>query len=408
MSRRWRYTALADDGQLRHGVMLGEDEAGIVAGLRRAGLHPVRVARPGWGLAAGWPAITLSRRQGGLSRREVTDITRELALMLAAGQDLDRALRFLVETVPRPKARALLVGLREGMRGGGAFAAALDTRPESFSPLYVGLVRAGEAGGALAGTLDRIATFMERERSLSASIQSALIYPIILVLASIASIVLLLTQVLPQFVPLFEEAGAQLPLATRIVIAMGDFLQHWGMALLAVLGLGAFLVRGLLRRPELRRPFDRQVLRLPILGALARDIMAARLTRTLGTLLQNGVSLLAALRIVEGVIGNMAGRAALEQAGLQTREGRGLARSLAVSDVFPVRATHLMELGEETGQLADLCLRAAEIHEEAARTRLQRLVALLVPVITIVMGAIVAGIVSALLLAMLGLNDLAH
>lgn len=408
MSAVWSYTALAADGALHRGRAEGPDEAHVVAALRRGGLTPVRVV-PASG--RGWSGPSFSWggpvRRAGLSRREVTEMTRELALMLGAGLDLDRALRFLAETMPGRRPRAVLVALRDTMRGGGSFAAALSTRADCFPPLYVGLVRAGEAGGALGAALDRLAALMERERSLAASIHSALIYPAILIVASAASVVLLLTEVLPQFVPLFEEAGAQLPAVTRGVIAAGDFLTRRGLLLLFLILLGGVLFRALLTQPGFRLGFDRLVLRAPVAGGLARDVMAARLTRTLGTLLQNGVPLLAALRISEGVIGNRAGVRAVEAAALTAREGGGLARRLAESGVFPARATHLMQLGEETAQLGSLCLRAAELHEEAARIGLQRLVSLLVPAITVVMGAIVAGIVSALLLAMLGLNDLA-
>jgi len=406
MSTAWHYTALGVDGQLRQGQAEGEAEAHVVAELRKAGLTPVRIVRA-TGAKHRTLSLSLSWRRRGLSRRAVTEITRELALMLAAGLDLDRALRFLVETVADVRAREVLEEVRDAMRGGGAFATALTQRPESFTPLYIGLVRAGESGGALGDALERLATLMERERSLNSAIQSALIYPAILVIASVGSVVLLLTQVLPQFVPLFEEAGAQLPMATQIVIAAGSTLSHWGLALLLGVVLGAFALRALLGNPSFRLVWDRMVLRLPVLGTLARDIMAARLTRTLGTLLQNGMPLLGALRICEDVIGNRAGVQAVEAAAVVTRAGGGLARPLAAAGVFPGRTIHLLQLGEETAQIGPLALRAAELHEEAARIGLQRLVALLVPAITVIMGAIVAGIVSALLLAMLGLNDLA-
>nr|WP_298796334.1 type II secretion system F family protein [uncultured Acetobacter sp.] len=413
MSATWRYTALTSDGQLKRGHAQGADEKHVIADLRRSGLTPVRVRQQSERGGLGWLQVSFSLRRAGVSRAQVTDITRELALMLGAGLDLDRGLRFLIETLPEKggagrRSRAVLIQLREAMRNGGSFASALATRADCFSPLYINLVKAGEAGGALGDSLDRLATLMERERKLTTSIQSALIYPAILVVASIGSVVLLLTGVLPQFVPLFAEAGAQLPLVTRIVIAAGDFLKNWGLAMLLMFIGGAFCLRALLARPAFRLGFDQVLLRLPVAGSLSQDVMAARLTRTLGTLLQNGVSLLSALKISEDVIGNRAGAQAVAEAALIAREGGGLSRPLEAAGVFPPRAIHLMRLGEETAQLGPLCLRAAELHEEAVRIGLQRLVALLVPAITVVMGAVVAGIVSALLLAMLGLNDLAH
>ncbi|OUJ03008.1 type II secretion system F family protein [Acetobacter cibinongensis] len=413
MSLTWHYSALTVAGQLQRGQTQGPDEAHVVAYLRRSGLTPVRVtAQSERGRLAGLH-ISFTLRRTGLRRSQVADITRELALMLGAGLDLDRALRFLIETLPETgraglRARTVLIELRDAMRNGGSFATALATRSDSFTPLYINLVKAGEAGGALGEALDRLATLMERERKLTISIQSALIYPAILVVASIGSVVLLLTGVLPQFVPLFAEAGAQLPFLTRCVIAAGDFLTRWGLGLLLGCLAAMFMLRALLAQPAFRLRFDQTLLRLPVVGALSRNIMAARLTRTLGTLLQNGVSLLSALKISEDVIGNRAGAGAVAAAALVAREGGGLSRPLESTGLFPPRAIHLMRLGEETAQLGPLCLRAAELHEDAVRVDLQRLVALLVPAITVVMGAVVAGIVSALLLAMLGLNDLAH
>ncbi|MFT8977929.1 type II secretion system F family protein [Gluconobacter oxydans] len=402
----WRYTALSPEGLVRHGRADGASEEQVILSLRRAGLVPIRLERAS-GFRPGLRLPTLSWRRSGLTRAEVTDITRELSLMLGAGLELDRAMRFLVETLRSSRQRAMIEQLRDAMRGGGAFAAALATRPETFPPLYVGLVRAGEAGGALGVALDRLASLMERERALASSIQSALIYPAILVVASVGAVVMLLTEILPQFVPLFQDAGARLPLATQVVITAGDLLSQWGWALLVTVLLTTLAGRILLARPAIRLAVDRIILRVPVLGGLTRDVMAAQLTRTLGTLLENGVPLLGALRICEAVVGNLAGRQAIRVAESGVREGGGLSRPLDAQHVFPPRTIHLLRLGEETAQLGPLCLRAAALHETAAQVGLQRLVALLVPAITIIMGAIVAGIVSALLLAMLGLNDLA-
>jgi general secretion pathway protein F len=402
----FRYTAIGSGGKLSQGVLDVPDEAALVDRLRRQGSILMR-AEPDRG---GHPArfdIGFLRR-GALRPQEVAEITRELAVMLGAGQDLDRALRFLVETAPRKRVARLLDTLRDAVRDGRALAVALSRHPSSFSRLYVGLVRAGEAGGALAPTLARLATLLERERALASTVTSALIYPCVLMLAAIGSIVLLLTDVLPQFAPLFAENGAVLPFSTRLMIGIGHALGVWGLpglGLLAMLALGA---HRLLKQPGPRLVFDGMRLRLPVLGALGREIMAARFTRTLGTLLINGMPLVKALEIVREVLGNTAGMRALDAAATGARGGAGLARPLAQSGLFPERTIHLLQLGEETAQLGAMALRAAEIHEEHTRLAVQRLVSLLTPAITIAMGGLIAGIVGSLMQAMLGLNDLAH
>jgi general secretion pathway protein F len=237
-------------------------------------------------------------------------------------------------------------------------------------------------------------------------VQSALLYPAILVIAAGASITLLLTHVLPQFVPFFTQSGAQLPLSTRVLIGLGDVIARgapWAMLLALLLVL---VGRRLLSDPERRRTMDRWLLGLPLLGRLWRETLAARFTRTLGTLLKNGVSLIAALGIAEKTLGNREARENVVAAIAKVRTGTGLAAALEEFSLFPVRTIHLLRLGEETAQLAQMSLRAADIHDEMVRTSVQRIVALLIPAITVVMGALVAGIVASLLTAMLSLNDL--
>ncbi len=279
------------------------------------------------------------------------------------------------------------------MRSGTAVPspAALGRRPKSFSRLYVGLVRAGEAGGSLAETLERLADLMERERSLAATVQSALIYPALLTVAAIGAVALLLTQVLPQFVPLFEQNGAALPASTQFLIDAGDAVSRFGLTGLLVLLAAVVAGRMALRDPGVRLAFDAMKLRIPIIGGLSREIMAARLARTLGSLLQNRVSLIPALSIVRDVLGNEAGVRAVDAATTSASGGAGLSRSLGESGLFPVRLVHLLRLGEETAQLGPMALRAAAIHEERVRISTQRMVALLTPAITIAMGAVIAG-----------------
>lgn len=403
---RFRWSAVNDGGEVLTGIMEAADRAVVVDRLQRQGQIVLRADpadRRGW---ADLLHIELGGRRG-LDKASLGEVTRELAIMLGAGQDLDRALRFVTENTHSTRARAILGNVRDKVRAGSSLAAALTSEPQSFSKLYIGLVRAGEAGGSLPATLDRIATLLERERSLSASLRSALVYPALLVVAAIGSIVLLLEYVLPQFVPIFEQAGAKLPPATRALMMLGEVLGSGGPWLLLLLFVAGLAVRQALTQPYYRERADRLMLHLPIFGKLMRETLAARLTRTLGTLLQNGVPLITALGIARDALGNLAAASAVDSAALAAKSGAGLARPLAESGLFPARTIHLLQLGEEAAQLAAMALKAAEIHDEQARLMMQRLVALAVPMITIVMGFAVAGIVGALLTAMLSLNDLA-
>lgn len=403
----FRWSAINGGGEVVRGIMDAPDRSTVVERLQRQGQIVLR-ADPAGGRAGLSELLQIELGASrGLDKTSLGEMTRELAIMLAAGQDLDRALRFVVDNTRSARARAVLGRVRDKVRAGRSLAAALAAEPRSFSRLYVGLVRAGEAGGTLAETLDRLAGLLERERSLSANLRSALIYPALLVVAAIGSIVFLLDYVLPQFTPIFEQAGAQLPTATRTLMTLGAVIGTAGPWLLLLFAVCGLIAHRLLAQPAYRVKFDRLVLRLPIAGGLIRETLAARLTRTLGSLLENGMPLIPALGIAKDALGNLAAAAAVETAAIRAKDGAGLARPLGAAGLFPARTIHLLQLGEEAAQLAAMSLKAADIHDEQARLKMQRLVALAVPMITIAMGIAVAGIVSALLTAMLSLNDLA-
>jgi general secretion pathway protein F len=403
----FRYRAIGPTGDVQTGTMDAATEAEVVARLQRQGAMPMRAEpaeRESW-LTALWHAEFATRQ--GLRRQETADFIRELATMLSAGQDLDRAFLYLHETAPNTRVRTMTAGLRDVVRDGSPLAAALGRYPRAFSRLHVAMVSAGEASGQLAPTLARLADLLERQQRLAASVTSALIYPCLLTVVAVGSIALLLTEVLPQFVPLFEQSGAKLPASTQLLIATGAFVTRYGVFMLLGLAVMALVVRAAFRLPRFRLAMDRLLLRVPIVGGLLREVLAARFTRVLGTLLVNGVSLISALGFVRDALGNRAAMAAVERATASARAGGGLALPLAEGRVFPLRTTHLLRLGEENAELGPMALRAADIHEERTRIALQRIVALLVPAITIIMGIAVAGIVTSLLTAMLSLNDLA-
>src|SRR5271166_6470429 len=327
----FRWSAINSGGDVVRGVTEAPDRTAVVEQLQRQGQIVLR-------------ADPADRRRGlnellqfdlggarGLDKSALSEVTRELAIMLGAGQDLDRALRFIVDNTHSARARSVLGNVRDKVRGGSSLAAALAGEPRSFSKLYVGLVRAGEAGGTLPATLDRLATLLERERSLTASLRSALIYPSLLVIAAVGSIMLLLNYVLPQFAPIFEQAGAELPAATRALMTVGTVVGALAPWLLLALLAGGLITRQLLTRPAYRLKVDRLLLHLPVAGALLRETLAARFTRTLGSLLQNGVPLMTALGIAKDALGNLAAAAAVEAAALGAKGGGGLARPLAAA-----------------------------------------------------------------------------
>jgi general secretion pathway protein F len=403
----FRYTAIDSTGKLRRGSMEGADEAEVIARLQRQGNTPVRAEPLSRSRLATLLSLNLGARRG-LRAQEVADLLLELATMLGAGQDLDQALHYLQTVAPNPRVARVATGLRDAVRDGSPLSIAMAQQPESFRRLHIGLVRAGEAGGTLGPTLAQLAELLQRQRSLAASIHSALMYPCLLLASAAGSVALLLTQVLPQFVPLFEQSGKALPALTQLLIDLSNAASRHGPLVLLLSLAGLLAMSVLLRRPGPRLQVDRVLLRLPAAGSFVRELLAARFCRVLGTLLGNGVPLIAALGVVREVLGNSAAAAAIDSAATVVRSGGSLARPLQEARFFPARTIHLLRLGEENAQLGTMALRAAAIHEERTQLAAQRLLALLVPGITILMGLVVAGIVVAMLTAMLGLNDLAE
>jgi general secretion pathway protein F len=269
------------------------------------------------------------------------------------------------------------------------------------------MLRAGEAGGALDVVLERLSEFMERSRELRETVQSALIYPAILVGVAVLSVAVLLVWVVPQFSAMFESSGKALPLPTQIVIALGEFVGHWWWALLlAGVALWLWFARQM-REPSSRRVWDRRLLRLPLFGDLIAKVEVARMARTLGTLLVNGVSLLTALSIVRETLSNQVLSESLGKVAAQLKEGKGLGKPLMETGLFPKLSVHMVMVGEETGKLQEMLLRVADVYDREVRSAVKRMLSLLEPVLILGLGSVIGAIIMSILVAILSVNDLA-
>jgi general secretion pathway protein F len=400
----YRYKAVSPDGEVVEADMAAPSRAAVVERLQQQGHVPIRAEELRAAGARRGLRLDLSGRQ--LDRKDLVLLTRDLSVLLQAGLALDRALAILAELAARERARELLSGLLERLRGGASLADAMAASGPVFPRFYVSMVRAGEAAGSIETTLARLAQFMERAQALRETVNSALIYPAILFATAALCVTLLVTLVVPSFEPLLAASGQPLPLPMRVVIGLGDFLGQYGwLAALAVaaLALGA---RGALARPGPRRWFDRLVLRLPLLGELTGKAEGARFARTLGTLLRNGLPVLSALPIVKETLGNRALQDAVDEVAASLKEGRGFAEPLLAAGRFPGLLVHLVRVGEETGALEDMLFKAAEICEQDVQRAVERLLAVLTPALTIALALLVAGILSAIMSAMLSTYEL--
>jgi general secretion pathway protein F len=400
---QFRYKAVNDAGETLQGQMEAGSVDEVIARLQDQGHTPLE-ARSAEGAATGSGLAGMFKR-GPFTGDQLALFTHQLATLLGAGQPLDRALTILLDLPEGESAKKLIERVRDRVRGGTTLSAALDEEHGVFPRLYISLVRAGEAGGSLEETLRRLADYLERAQALRGSITNALIYPAFLMVGVLGSLVLLLAYVVPQFVPIFQDMQVPIPWITSAVLALGNLLADWWW-LIAVLLIGGGLVwRARLRDPAVRLAWHTRLLGLRVIGPLLLKVETARIARTLGTLLRNGVPLLGALTIARQVTGNVALDAALGAAHEQVKGGAGLSLALGQSKLFPRLALQMVQVGEEAGQLDGMLLKVADTFELESRRSIDRLLAALVPALTIVMTVLVGIIMAAILLPLLSMTS---
>lgn len=397
---RFRYQAMTHAGDLLSGVVEAPSAAAVHALLRNQGHYPLAADDCSEKrLLGSWPAAKPT--DGDLAMA-----AQSLAMLLEAGLDVERALEVLIGLKEIRRLRQPLAAALARLRDGASLADALGAEP-TLPRLVVGMVRAGEIGGSLEPTLRRLSEQLIRAHALRQAIISALIYPAILMVTAVISVTVILVFVLPEFAPLFEGAGKQPPAAMAVLLAAGEAIGRHGWSALVLLVAAAAGLRVWLRRPEPRRHLHRRLLALPLIGPLLTEIDMERFGRTLGSLLSSGIALPAALLMTRDALANAALAEAVGETAARLREGEGLAERLARYGLFSALALDLIRVGEETSRLDEMLLRQAALSERSVRLTLDRLLALLVPGMTLVLGLVVAGIIASLLTAILGINDLA-
>jgi len=399
----FEYTALTAQGKTVSGVIDADSVKEARGKLRRTGVFPVDVVA---GTARPSPAVGRSFFGERISGAEVSVITRQLATLLAAGLPLVDSLAALGEQVERTPVKRVVASVRERIREGGSFADALAAHPSAFSHLYVNMVRVGEASGTLDRVLLSLAEFLERQARLRNTVTAALTYPILMLVISVMILVFLVGFVVPKVTVVFADLHQALPWPTRILIAASNVLRTgwWGIAALAII-VGVVTVRyG--RTPLGRRRYDTLVLRLPVVGRLVRMIALSRFSATLSTLLAGGVGLLMALEIVKNVVHNVIIADAIETARDSIRQGQSIAEPLRRSGVFPPLVTHMIAVGELSGELETMLRKVSEAYDHEVETTVGTLTALLSPVMILIMGGVILFIVLAILLPIFEMSQL--
>jgi general secretion pathway protein F len=414
------WSAMQPAGEIVGGNITADSEAHAVKLLRQRGLTPLKVedaagarssaaSASGSSPAADSPSGRRQRtvRQGPVKQADILALTSELSIMLKSGLSLDSALRVLIDMSQKRSVGEMLQQTLDDVKGGSPLSRALTRQRSLFGDFYINMVRSGEASGQLSSVLERLVEHMERLRSLRENVVSATIYPAILVGVAVLSLVVMLGFVVPQFEKLFKDMGDALPLPTQIVMKLGHAFSDYGLAFGIISAILGWIAWRWLKTDRGRSWWQVRLLRFPVVGALMWKYELTLFSRSLGTLLGNGVPMLAALRIATETVGNVVLRAPLETLAPAVKEGGRLVNAMTSTQVFEPLAINLVRVGEETGRVGPMMLELANILNREVETGIKRALTLVEPALILVLGVLIASIIVSILLGILSINDLA-
>ena len=399
----FEYTALDTAGRETTGVVEGDTIKHVRQILRERSLLPVTVAEVKHGEARRQRSFSFGRK---VSAADLSLLTRQLATLVKAGLPLDEALLAVSQQSEKPRVQSIVLGVRAKVMEGHTLADGLGEFPKVFPEIYRSTVAAGESSGRLDGVLERLADYTENREVTRQKVLGAMLYPIVLSIICVGIVTGMTVYVVPKVIEVFESSKGQLPFITQLLILVSDFLRNWGIWLvLAIIGAIVSFVYWL-KNPDNRRRYHRMLLRLPLAGKLVRGFNTARFTRTFSILTASAVPVLEAMRIAGEVVTNLPMRDAVGAAAARVREGAPIGRSLAASKLFPPMTVHLISSGESSGELDTMLDRAATNQERELDSMMGALVGLLGPLLIVVMGLFVMGIVFAMLMPIFEMNNL--
>jgi len=400
----FEYTALDTAGHERKGLIEGDTPKHVRQLLRERQLLPVDVREAAQKEAARGRSFALFKR--GVSSLDLAMLTRQIATLLRSGLPLEETLQAVAEQTEKPRIKSIVLGVRGKVVEGHPLADGLKDFPHAFPEIYRATVAAGEQSGRLDDVLERLSDYTESRAGLKQQVTNALVYPIVLVVLSVAIVSFLLAYVVPQVVAVFESSKQELPLATRILIGASDAMRHYWFYGVILIAAAVWLFLRWLRAPAAQMKFDTLMLKVPLVGKVIRGMNTARFARTLSILTASAVPVLEALRISADVVTNQPMKQAVSDTALRVREGAAIGRSLAARKIFPPMMIHLISSGESSGELEKMLERAATNQEREMDGLLSTLTNLLGPLMIVFMGSLVMFIVIALLLPIFQLNDL--
>jgi len=403
----FEYTALNAKGKTTSGIIDAEGSVAARQKLRASGIFPISI-KEAYEAAPKKAAknFDLSRRFSRVKPIEVAMMTRQLATLIGAGFPLVSALDALAPQTKSHGFKKILTQIKDSIVEGNSFAQALSKYPTTFSSLYVNMVRAGETSGTLEIVLDRLADITEKQQALTARIQTALAYPMFMLVFGTIVLFVLLIYIVPSFTSIFADMHQTLPAPTRLLIFLGDFFKAYWWMILMILGMIWFLLTRIKKTEKGRFWFDKMILSLPVMGNSAKKLAVARFSRTLGSLLENGVSMLVALDIVKNIAGNILISEAIETGAIEVGKGQGLGAALSGRGIFPQLSIQMIQVGEQSGELEKMLTKIADVFENEVETSILRLTSYLEPVMILVMGMCVLFIVLSICLPIFEMNQL--
>ena len=399
----YQYKGYRNDGGAATGIIDAESSKVARVKLRKVGVFPTDMVEQGSAMAgstAGTPGRSSAGigRSPALSTTDVAMMTRQLATLLVAGLPLVEAIGVMVDQTEKKSVKSLMADIREEIRGGASYSAVLGSYPREFSQIYVHMVRAGEASGALDQILFRLAEFLEKQLALKHKVTNAVLYPALMLIVGGSVLFFLMTFVVPKITAVFTSLKQALPWPTVVLMTISHFLADYWAVILAGVGLIVWAVRRALKTEAGQIKADRWLLKVPLIGEVARMVAISRLTSTLATMLASGVQLLDAMDVAKRVMNNRVLEQAVEGARQNIREGETIAEPLKRSGEFPALVTHMIAVGERSGEMEEMLRRIGHIYDGEVDRVITRFTSLLEPIMILVMGVLVFFIVVAILL----------
>lgn len=402
MASTFYFRAVGSDGKVRSGSLTAETDRVAARELRKQGLTPVYVGAA-QKKATEWKLPSF----GGRRRRDVLFFTQEISTLLTSGVPLDRALSITGELTERPEFRLIVLDVLRVLKGGRSLADSLATHPEYFSDLFINMVRAGEAGGSLAQVFERLSEFERSRDDLHSYIISSMIYPILLATVGLASILVLLTFVVPRFGSVFEDSHMKIPVPMAMMLATSKIVMTWWWVAALAIVSSVVAFRVYTQTTKGRLAWDAWRLGIPLLGDALRKAETARFARAMSTLVANSVPLVQSIAISAGIMNNKKISGALTEVSQGVKRGEGIAGPVKRSGAFPPLAAHLLTVGEETGRLDAMFARMADIYEADTRSAIKRFTSMFEPAVILVMGIMVGALILSMLLAITSINEVA-